>query len=203
MVQLAGTFIAIIMCTGMIPTEIERRTIYTILSKPVQRYQFILGKFVGAVGTLGFMYLMMGIVLLIAARMALGEFDPDIIRGLVMFFFQSSLLAAVVLFFSTFVSPLVNYFLSGGVFLLGNLLSSFLESVQRNPEVTPLTRVPVQLLTIILPNFANFNVQNPIMNPEQVLTDPTAYTVQTLAYGVVYIALLLIASMLIFNQREM
>ena len=202
-VQLAGTFIAIIMCTGMIPTEIERRTIYTILSKPVQRYQFILGKFVGAVGTLGFMYLMMGIVLLIAARMALSEFDPDIIRGLVMFFFQSSLLAAVVLFFSTFVSPLVNYFLSGGVFLLGNLLSSFLESVQRNPEVTPLTRVPVQLLTIILPNFANFNVQNPIMNPEQVLTDPTAYTVQTLAYGVVYIALLLIASMLIFNQREM
>jgi ABC-type transport system involved in multi-copper enzyme maturation permease subunit len=81
-IQLAGTFIAIILCTGMIPTEIERRTIYTILSKPVQRYQFILGKFIGAVGTLGFMYLMMGIVLLIASRMALGEFDPDIIRGL-------------------------------------------------------------------------------------------------------------------------
>jgi ABC-type transport system involved in multi-copper enzyme maturation permease subunit len=202
-VQLAGTFIAIILCTSMIPTEIERRTIYTILSKPVQRYQFILGKFIGAVGTLGFMYLMMGIVFLIASRIALGEFDPDILGGLIMFFFQSSLLAAVVLFFSTFVSPLVNYFLSGGVFLMGNLLSSFLESIQRNPEVTPLTRVPVQLLTVILPNFANFNVQNPIINPEQVLTDPTAYTVQTLAYAIVYIALLLIASMLIFNQREM
>jgi len=202
-VQLAGTFIAIILCTAMIPLEIERRTIYTILSKPVQRYQFVLGKFLGAVGTLGFVYLMMGLVLLIASRLALGEFDPKIIGGLVMFFFQSSLLAAVALFFSTFVSPLVNYFLSGGVFLLGNLLSSFLESIQRNPEVTPLTRIPVQLLTIILPNFASFNVQNPIINPEQVLTDPTAYTVQTIAYGVVYIALLLIASMLIFNQREM
>jgi ABC-type transport system involved in multi-copper enzyme maturation permease subunit len=150
-IQLAGTFIAIIMCTGMIPTEIERRTIYTILSKPVQRYQFVLGKFFGAVGTLAFMYLMMGIVFLIASRMALGGFDPQIIRGLIMFFFQSSLLAAVVLFFSTFVSPLVNYFLSGGVFLLGNLLSSFLETIQRNPEVTPITRIPVQLLTIICP----------------------------------------------------
>jgi ABC-type transport system involved in multi-copper enzyme maturation permease subunit len=202
-IQLAGTFIAIILCTGMIPTEIERRTIYTILSKPVQRYQFVLGKFLGAVGTLGFMYLMMGIVFLIASRIALGEFDPKILGGLLMFFFQSSLLAAVVLFFSTFVSPLVNYFLSGGVFLMGNLLSSFLESIQRNPDVTPLTRVPVQLLTLILPNFANFNVQNPIMNPEQVLTDPLAYTVQTLAYAVVYMTLLLIASMLIFNQREM
>jgi ABC-type transport system involved in multi-copper enzyme maturation permease subunit len=163
----------------------------------------VLGKFFGAVGTLAFMYLMMGIVFLIASRMALGEFDPKIIRGLIMFFFQSSLLAAVVLFFSTFVSPLVNYFLSGGVFLLGNLLSSFLETIQRNPEVTPLTRVPVQLLTLILPNFANFNVQNPIINPEQVLTDETAYLVQTLAYAVVYMTLLLVASMLIFNQREM
>jgi ABC-type transport system involved in multi-copper enzyme maturation permease subunit len=169
----------------------------------VQRYQFVLGKFFGAVGTLAFMYLMMGIVFLIASRMALGAFDPQIVRGLLMFFFQSSLLAAVVLFFSTFVSPLVNYFLSGGVFLLGNLLSSFLETIQRNPEVTPITRIPVQLLTVILPNFANFNVQNPIINPEQVLTDETAYLVQTIGYAIVYIALLLVASMLIFNQREM
>ncbi|MCS7273188.1 MAG: ABC transporter permease [Fimbriimonadales bacterium] len=202
-IQLAGTFIAIIMCTTMIPTEIERRTIYTILSKPVQRYQFVLGKFFGAIGTLGFMYLMMGIVFLIATRFAIGEFDARIIPGLIMFFFQSSLLAAVVLFFSTFVSPLVNYFLSGGVFLLGNLLSSFLETIQRNPEVTPLTRIPVQILTLILPNFSNFNVQNPIINPEQVITDPVAYTVQTLAYALVYMTMLLVLSMLIFNQREM
>jgi ABC-type transport system involved in multi-copper enzyme maturation permease subunit len=76
-IQLAGTFIAIIMCTGMIPTEIERRTIYTILSKPVQRYQFVLGKFFGAVGTLAFMYLMMGIVFLIASRMALGAIRSE------------------------------------------------------------------------------------------------------------------------------
>ncbi|MDW8106514.1 MAG: ABC transporter permease [Armatimonadota bacterium] len=202
-IQLAGTFIAIIMCTSMIPTEIERRTIYTILSKPVQRYQFVLGKFFGAVGTLAFMYLMMGIVFLIATRFALGEFDGRIVPGLIMFFFQSSLLAAVVLFFSTFVSPLVNYFLSGGVFLLGNLLSSFLETIQRNPEVTPFTRIPVQILTLILPNFSNFNVQNPIINPEQVITDPVAYTVQTLAYALVYMTMLLVLSMLIFNQREM
>jgi hypothetical protein len=50
---------------------------------------------------------------------------------------------------------------------------------------------------------ANFNVQNPIINPEQVLTDETAYLVQTIGYAIVYIALLLVASMLIFNQREM
>ncbi|MCS7209201.1 MAG: ABC transporter permease [Fimbriimonadales bacterium] len=202
-IQLAGTFIAIIMCTSMIPVEIERRTIYTILSKPVQRYQFVLGKFFGAVGTMAFMYLMMGIVFLIATRLALGEFRPDIIHGLIMFFFQSSLLAAAVLFFSTFVSPLVNYFLSGGLYLVGNLLSSFLETLQRNPETTPIAQMVIQILTAVMPNFSLFNVQNPIINPEQVLVDPLAYTVQTIAYAIVYMALLLVGSMLIFNQREM
>jgi ABC-type transport system involved in multi-copper enzyme maturation permease subunit len=120
-----------------------------------------------------------------------------------MFFFQSALLASVTLFFSTFVSPLVNYFLSAGVFLMGNLMSTFLETIQRNPEVTPFTRVPVQILTLILPNFANFNIQNPIINPEQVLTDELAYFIQTIAYAIVYMALLLVGSILIFNQREM
>lgn len=202
-VQLAGTFIAIIMCTGLIPTEIERRTIYTILSKPVQRWSFVVGKYLGAVSTLAFVYLMMGMVFMIVSRVALGEFDPKIAQGLIMFFFQSSLLAAVTLFFSTFVSPLVNYFLSGGVFLMGNLMSSFLETIQRNPEVTPLTRVPIQILTVILPNFANFNIQNPIINPEQVLTDEVAYLIQTVLYAIVYVVLLLVASILVFNQREM
>jgi ABC-type transport system involved in multi-copper enzyme maturation permease subunit len=145
----------------------------------------------------------MGMVFMIVSRISLGEFDPKIAQGLIMFFFQSSLLAAVTLFFSTFVSPLVNYFLSGGVFLMGNLMSSFLETIQRNPEVTPLTRIPIQILTVILPNFANFNIQNPIINPEQVLTDEFAYLVQTVLYAIVYIVLLLVASVLVFNQREM
>lgn len=202
-IQLAGTFIAIIMCTSLIPTEIERRTIYTILSKPVQRWNFVVGKYLGAVGTLAFVYVMMGMVFMIVSRISLGEFDTRIAQGLLMFFFQSSLLAAVTLFFSSFVSPLVNYFLSGGVFLMGNLMSSFLETIQRNPEVTPLTRIPIQILTVILPNFANFNIQNPIINPEQVLTDELAYLVQTVLYAIVYIVLLLVASVLVFNQREM
>jgi ABC-type transport system involved in multi-copper enzyme maturation permease subunit len=92
-------------------TEIERRTIYTILSKPVQRYQFVLGKFFGAVGTLGFMYLMMGIVFMIASRIALGEFDPKILGGLLMFFFPEFTAGggrAVLLYFCLAVGELLS-----------------------------------------------------------------------------------------------
>ncbi|MCC7231208.1 MAG: ABC transporter permease, partial [Fimbriimonadaceae bacterium] len=64
---LRGTsaLIAIVLTVYMIPNEIERRTIYTILSKPVQRWQFLVGKFFGAVFALGLMILMMSLVMII------------------------------------------------------------------------------------------------------------------------------------------
>jgi ABC-type transport system involved in multi-copper enzyme maturation permease subunit len=204
-IQLAGTFIAIIMCTGMIPTEIERRTIYTILSKPVQRYQFVLGKFFGAVGTLGVYVPDDGHRVPDCLADGAGcDFDPQIVRGLLMFFFQSSLLAAVVLFFSTFVSPLVNYFLSGGVFLMGNLLSSFLGDHPAQPRSHPdypnpraaAHNHPAQLrqLQCAEPDYqprAGAHRRDGVSGADdwvRRLSTPT---------------LLLVASMLIFNQREM
>ncbi|MCW5933231.1 MAG: ABC transporter permease [Fimbriimonadia bacterium] len=202
-IQLAGALIAIILCINMIPQEIERRTIYTILSKPVLRHHFVLGKFLGAMQTLAFAFLLMGVAFMLVMYLTLREIDPKVVKGLIMFFFQSSLLAGVTLFFSTFASPLVNFFLSGGTFLVGNILSNFLNTIEKNPQVGSMTRIPVQILVLLMPNFANFNVQNPIINPEQQLTDETAYLVQTVAYGGVYICLLLVAAVLIFNQREM
>ncbi|MDW8322085.1 MAG: ABC transporter permease subunit, partial [Armatimonadota bacterium] len=61
-IQLASMFICIVMGISLIPTEIERRTIYTVLSKPVQRYEFVLGKFLGGILTMLFNILFMGIV---------------------------------------------------------------------------------------------------------------------------------------------
>jgi ABC-type transport system involved in multi-copper enzyme maturation permease subunit len=202
-IQLAGALIAIILCINMIPQEIERRTIYTILSKPVLRHHFVLGKFFGAIQTLAFSYLLMGLAFALVMYLSLRQVDPNVIKGIIMFFFQSALLAGVTTFFSTFVSPLVNFFLSGGTFLVGNILSTFLDTIQKNPEVGTMTRIPVQLMTLLMPNFANFNIQNPIINPEVTLTNESAYLIQTLAYGFVYMSLLMVAAILIFNQREM
>lgn len=202
-IQLAGALIAIILCINMIPQEIERRTIYTILSKPVLRHHFVLGKFFGAVQTLIFSYLLMGLAFALVMYLTLRQVDPNVIKGIIMFFFQSTLLAGVTTFFSTFASPLVNFFLSGGTFLVGNILSTFLDTIQKNPEVGMMTRIPVQIMTMLMPNFANFNIQNPIINPEVTLTNEYAYLIQTLAYGFVYMCLLLVAAILVFNQREM
>ena len=64
-IVLAGVFISVILGINLIPKEIERRTIYTILSKPVQRYQFLCGKFLGGLMTVLSNIALMGIALIV------------------------------------------------------------------------------------------------------------------------------------------
>ncbi|MCC7102242.1 MAG: ABC transporter permease, partial [Fimbriimonadaceae bacterium] len=107
-IQLTSALIAIMLTVYMVPNEIERRTIYTILSKPVQRWQFLVGKYLGAVAALGMMIGFMTIVLLITFALSQNERQianlAPLVKAPLMNFFQMSLLSAVALMFSTFVS---------------------------------------------------------------------------------------------------
>src|SRR5579871_6048748 len=130
-ILLAGLFITIVTCIYLIPVEIERRTIYTVLSKPVQRYEFVLGKFLGGFATVFVNIAAMGVVFLIMIRFQEGRLPVDMLKGVILTFFQMMLLAALTIFFSTFATPVVNFFLSFGIFLVGNL-SSVNESLTTN-----------------------------------------------------------------------
>ena len=118
-VQLSSAVIAITLTVYMLPNEVERRTIYTIISKPVQRYQFLLGKYFGAVAALALMMGLMSCVTLLEFGIIQHDWAKgvELLQGIGMFFIQMSLLASVAMCLSTFVAPLVNFFLSGGIYL--------------------------------------------------------------------------------------
>ncbi len=204
---LRGTsaLIAIILTVYMIPNEIERRTIYTILSKPVQRWQFLIGKFMGAVFALGLMILMMSLVMIILFYI-FQKPEPgkllELARQSVLYFIEMCLLAAVAIFFSTFVTPLVNFFLSIGMWLVGTVLNPLYDSIQTNQGASPVMQGVAKFVTSILPNFANYDVKNPIINPGQQIQNETAYYLGTAGYGLMYITILIIAGILIFDRRE-
>jgi ABC-type transport system involved in multi-copper enzyme maturation permease subunit len=203
-IQLASAVIAIVLTVYMIPNEIERRTIYTILSKPVQRWQFLIGKYLGAVLSLGLMMLMMIVVLVSTYYIQQHDASAiaDLIKAPIMYFVQMSLLAAVAIFFSTFVTPLVNFFLSGGLYLLGSLFNPFFQTLQEAQGTPIVAKVFAQIVNVLLPNFANYNVQNPIINPTQTIQNEGAYYFQVTVYGLFYIGILLVGGMLIFDRRE-
>lgn len=205
-IQLTSVVIAIVLTVYMIPNEIERRTIYTILSKPVQRWQFLLGKYLGAVAALALMMGMMTVVLIVVFAIQQQVFAPDQLAPLAkapaMFFVQMSLLSAVAIFFSTFVTPLVNFFLSGGLYLIGSAFSSFFESLSQSQNVQPFAKGIATFANMILPNFAYYNVQNPLINPGQAIQNETVYYIQVTVYGLFYIGILLVGGILIFDRRE-
>lgn len=205
-IQLTSMVIAVVLTVYMIPNEIERRTIYTILSKPVQRWQFLVGKYLGAIGALGLMMALMSAVLVFVFFMQQSTKDfsalADLLKAPVMYFVQMSLLAAVSIFFSTFVAPLVNFFLSGGIFLLGVLFNPLTQTMNENPNTPAIAKVFATVANTILPNFANYNVQNPIINPTAQIQNEKTYYISITIYGLFYIAILLVGGILIFDRRE-
>jgi ABC-type transport system involved in multi-copper enzyme maturation permease subunit len=201
-IQLCSAMIAIILVIYLIPNEVERRTIYTVLAKPVQRWQFLLGKFLGSLLSLFVMMLLMGISFMIVFWWQQHMVEPRLVKGIAMYFIQVMILASVAMMFSTFVSPLVNFFLSSGVYMVGNVLNPFFETISQNRGVGPATKAMAQLVHYIVPNFANYNIQNPIMNPEQVLQNDIAYLQQITLSGFIYAGIMIIIAIIIFDRRE-
>lgn len=205
-IQLTSAVIAIVLTVYLIPNEIERRTIYTILCKPVQRWQFLVGKYLGAVGALALMVLLMTCVM-VAVFLIFNKVGPggdllELVKVPLMFFVQMSLLAAVAICFSTFVTPIVNFFLSGGVYLLGSVFSSLFEVLSANKDLPSVVQGGARLVHAIVPNFQMFNVQNSAVNQGPVIQNEQLYYLGAAGYALVYITILLIAGILVFDRRE-
>jgi ABC-type transport system involved in multi-copper enzyme maturation permease subunit len=200
-----SALIAIVLTIYMLPNEIERRTIYTILSKPVQRWQFLVGKYLGAVMSLLLMILVM--TALMVAMFAVFQ-RPGIDRIIdvatqpFMYWLEMSLLSAVGMCFSTFVAPLVNFFLTIGIWLIGTILNPMYDTISKNSGSSPIMKGMATLITNVLPNFANYDTKNPIINPGQVIQNANVYKASILGYTFVYVAILLLISILVFDRRE-
>ena len=205
-IQFTSAVIALVLTVYMIPNEIDRRTIYTILSKPVRRWQFLVGKYLGAVGALGMMMALMTFILIVVYKLMQGDSGNVQIAMLakapMMFFVQMCLLSAVAVFFSTFVSPIVNFFLSGGVYMVGSLFNSLIDMISDSSSMHPVVKGAATLISTAIPNFQNYNVQTSVINQFQVIQSETWHYINLAVYGVVYIVILLIAGILIFDRRE-
>ncbi|MCS6777505.1 MAG: ABC transporter permease subunit [Chloroherpetonaceae bacterium] len=198
-ILLAGLFVTIVTCIYLIPAEIERRTIYTVLSKPVQRYEFVLGKFLGGFATVFINIAAMGVVFLAMIYFQERRIPAEMFKGVMLTFFQMMLLAALTIFFSTFTTPVVNFFLSFGIFMIGNL-TTVTESL--TTKSNPLVRGVGTLVHYLLPNFGNFNIQNSIIRPQIEIANEQVFLRNNILYAIIYSSVLLVLAILIFDRRE-
>jgi ABC-type transport system involved in multi-copper enzyme maturation permease subunit len=205
-----GLFMAIFIGIGLVSKEVERRSIYSLLAKPIRRYQLVLGKYAGLLLTLAVNLSIMTVALYaVLAYMAwmLGPdaakgwerpaVDPLLARALVLTFVELAIVTAIALFFSTFSTPLLSAALTFGLFVAGRF-SGDLRQFNQVVEWRAAAGL-AEALYWVLPNLAPFDVRSQVVHGEPV---PLGYMALTAAYGLCYIAALLIPAALIFSRRD-
>jgi ABC-type transport system involved in multi-copper enzyme maturation permease subunit len=201
-IQLFGVVISIVIAIVMIPAEVDRRTIYTILSKPVSRRLYVLGKFLGAVYTIGFNTLIMSVVFLLAIYLKTHAVQWLMVESIWLWLLEFILLAAIAVLFSILVSPMVNGFICIGVLILGNLASyvGYLKTFQAgNGLQVALTKDVLKWIYNLVPNFQNFDIGQKISQGQSV--DAHYIGVVTI-WTMLYVAFLLLMSMQFFSSKE-
>ncbi len=209
--SLFGLFIAIFIGVGLVAKEIDRRSIYAMLAKPVRRREFIVGKYLGLVGTLFVNLAVMAIayyavLAYMGATSAPGTLraadapptDPRLLLAIALIGMELALVTAVALFCSTFSSSaLLSAGLTAGIYVVGQFGADLknLETVVASPVAGWIGRA----LYYVLPNFAAFDIKSQIVHG---LPIEPGYLGVTAAYGLAYVALLVVASVMVFSRRD-
>ena len=192
-----AVLLAIFLSVQLIPTEVERRTVYTVLSKPVKRYHFVAGKFLGVVGVVSMTVLVTGAVLLALVRLRIGMWAPEMIFGMFSAVMISSVLSALVITTSTVASMMLTVFVAFVLYFLGSIQSS-LENIARHTDVK-IQQIAVHFVSMLLPNFENWDTRVRVL--EEILPS-RALLSGILLHGLIYTLAVLALGMLFFNERE-
>ena len=134
-ILLFGVFIAIFVGVGLVYKEIERRTVYSIFSKPVGRGQFLVGKYLGLCLTLLVNVIVMGAGVSLALAYVSRGWDPLILSiwpAIFLIYLELMILTAVALLFSAFSSPALSALLTFLIFIIGHFSADSEESLNIN-----------------------------------------------------------------------
>lgn len=193
-----GTFIAIFVGVSLVSKEIEKRTVYTIFSKPIGRGEFIIGKYLGLCLTLLVNVVVMGAGISAALLyVGGGRLALTVWGGIVLVFLQLTIITAVAILFSSFSTPALSALLTFFVFLIGHF-SSALRDLSISMGST-FAKSFFGFLYYFLPNLSFFNFS---ANASRGEVPSAAFTAVASIYAIFYICALLAITYLIFSRRN-
>jgi ABC-type transport system involved in multi-copper enzyme maturation permease subunit len=189
--------IAIFTGINLIYKEIEKKTVFNILSKPVSRDEFIIGKFLGLALTMLAALGAMAVIFFAFVAVNGGGFDTKIALYFFMLFLELLIIVALSLFFSSFTTPILSFIFTVSIYLIGQIIWTYNEF--KDLVTVPLWRTLTQVLYYLLPNLHKFNIKNEVVlgmaiNPWSIL-----YAV---LYALAYVLALLAITILVFRRRE-
>ncbi|MBI3656495.1 MAG: ABC transporter permease [Acidobacteria bacterium] len=205
-ISLFGTLIAIFIGTGLVYKELDKRTIYNLISKPVRRSEFILGKYLGLMSTLLVNLALMSagayLALCLLGKSVQSEF-LYVLAAVYAIFLQLMLVTAIALMFSTFSTPVLSAVFTFALWVIGH----FSTEMKRLADIlrSAVTGHICVALSYALPNFSNFTIsgrENLLKSAAHFHAPQLTTLMLATAYGFLYSALLLTLAVFIFQKRD-
>jgi ABC-type transport system involved in multi-copper enzyme maturation permease subunit len=199
-VSLFGVVIAIFIGIGLVSKEIDKRTLYTVLSRPVRRWEFVVGKFFGLTGTLLVNTFLMAIGVLLALRYVAHGFekmDGWVLVALYFIVLQFLIVCALALFFSSFSTPLLSAVFTFALFVIGSLTGD----LRGLATITPgLGGWLATVTSYLVPNFSALNVINQVAHGDAI---PGRLILYNSVYALLYSTMTIAGAVLIFQRRNL
>jgi ABC-type transport system involved in multi-copper enzyme maturation permease subunit len=181
---------------GIVNREIDRKSIYTILAKPISRFGYILGKYLGLLAIIVTTSTMMFVGLLVVMKGYKSPIHPGLFLGFLGILLEVMVLGAVAVLCSSFTTSFVSAFICVAIYACGHLSTEFLHAVRKS---TPVRRVAGEIVYYVLPNLDRFNFKYQatydLMISERAL-------VTVVVFGLAYVAATLLAAVLVFSRRD-
>jgi hypothetical protein len=224
-----SSLLAILATANFLPKELEERTIYNLLSKPVPRFIYLLGKLAGIISLLLLFTLLMSavfcLVLWLREQSVLAEtraqfvdgpseeltaalktiaqatFNINLVPGILMIFVKSALLASLTLLVSTFAtSSLFTVMIAAAIYFIGHLQSTAREYWFQGVEIKWWTRIVAALIALLFPDLQTFNLADDVIAGAAI---PLKIFLQTFALGWTYVAVYFAVAAFVFAGREL
>src|SRR5271167_4452136 len=198
-ISVIGIFIAVFIGVGLVSKEMDKRTLYALLAKPVERWEFLLGKYAGLVMTLAVNTAAMTAGLYVAlwtVKHPLEKSDGYLLVAVYLILLKLALIVALAMLFSCFTTPFLAILFTAGIYVAGVFAADL-----RQMKVVKLDAATVKMLRVIsyaLPNFENFNVMGAVAHGRPV---PGLLVWNATLYAMLYGAIVLAIASAVFSRR--
>jgi ABC-type transport system involved in multi-copper enzyme maturation permease subunit len=201
-ISLFAVATAIVMGAILVHKEMEKKTIFTILSKPIHRYEFILGKYIGVMIVL---MLQVGLLSLFWCSLLFikdAGLSLEHLKGLVLVVMEVSVVTAIAVMFSAMSSPVLTALFTTGAFAVGRvvyLLETMLSSTRGVFVDNPILGMLGEGAVVVFPDLSVFNISQQVLLG---VTTPWTYIGHATAYGLCYVLVVLVLAVLAFQRRD-
>ncbi|MBN1550375.1 ABC transporter permease subunit [bacterium] len=193
-----GLLIALFIGIRLMVQEFEQRTIYIIASKPIHRWNIVLGKFLGLALTIALNLVFMMIVLLLVILIMQGELDFSLSPAIVLIYIEILLIVGFSMLFSTVMSPQLAAITTLFIFITGHLSEFLREYVQVHPDRG--FHWLLNAIYYVVPNLEKLNIKMTVV--ENTWYSPHAFLFR-LIYGIAYISLVFMITAFVFNKKDL